>query len=296
MKLILSRKGMDSSCRHGVASPILPDGTLVSLPIPEPRPELGKGRPYSTIRRGGLELGELVAELTRGRLGPDAPAHLDPDLDPEAIPRRPGWLPTFGQDSAAESHLRRHGVAAGDLFLYFGWFRQTEKVQGRLRFEPGAPDLHLLFGWLQVDRRIPLEGEEARPEWAADHPHCRGETYSSCDSLYVARERLEVNGGGLGSVPGGGLGPAYSETLRLTGPGENRRSVWLLPEFFHHDGGPSPLTYHRAQGRWRRSDDWPGRTRLETVGRGQEFVFELPETPAAHDWLARTIRALHPGA
>ena len=33
MKVILSRKGMDSESGR-VASPILPDGTLLSLPIP----------------------------------------------------------------------------------------------------------------------------------------------------------------------------------------------------------------------------------------------------------------------
>ncbi len=34
MKVILSRKGMDSTS-GGIASPILPDGTLLSLPIPD---------------------------------------------------------------------------------------------------------------------------------------------------------------------------------------------------------------------------------------------------------------------
>lgn len=34
MKFILSRKGMDSAA-GGFANPILPDGTLLSLPIPD---------------------------------------------------------------------------------------------------------------------------------------------------------------------------------------------------------------------------------------------------------------------
>lgn len=33
MKIILSRKGFDSS-NGGIPSPILPDGTLLSIPIP----------------------------------------------------------------------------------------------------------------------------------------------------------------------------------------------------------------------------------------------------------------------
>lgn len=36
MKIILSRKGFDSSV-GGVASPLFPDGTLLSLPIPDPQ-------------------------------------------------------------------------------------------------------------------------------------------------------------------------------------------------------------------------------------------------------------------
>ena len=34
MKVVLSRKGFDSSA-GGVASPIMPDGTMLSLPIPD---------------------------------------------------------------------------------------------------------------------------------------------------------------------------------------------------------------------------------------------------------------------
>lgn len=35
MKIILSRKGFDSS-NGGQPNPIMPDGTLLSLPIPDP--------------------------------------------------------------------------------------------------------------------------------------------------------------------------------------------------------------------------------------------------------------------
>jgi hypothetical protein len=47
MKVILSRKGFDSAS-GGMPSPILPDGTLISLPIPCDRP--GSGVPYASIR------------------------------------------------------------------------------------------------------------------------------------------------------------------------------------------------------------------------------------------------------
>lgn len=41
MKVVLSRKGMDSRA-GGIPSPILPDGTLLSLPIPNEK----SGVPY----------------------------------------------------------------------------------------------------------------------------------------------------------------------------------------------------------------------------------------------------------
>ena len=42
MKVVLSRKGMDSRA-GGIPSPILPDGTLLSLPIPNEK----SGVPYN---------------------------------------------------------------------------------------------------------------------------------------------------------------------------------------------------------------------------------------------------------
>ena len=40
---------------------------------------------------------------------------------------REGWQPLFGQDSAAETHLRNQGVGTGDIFLFFGLFRRVEQ-------------------------------------------------------------------------------------------------------------------------------------------------------------------------
>ena len=48
MKVILSRKGFDSA-NGGIPSPILPDGTLLSLPIPS---ELDREIKFSDIYYG----------------------------------------------------------------------------------------------------------------------------------------------------------------------------------------------------------------------------------------------------
>src|SRR5688572_14147554 len=88
MKVILSRKGFDSSA-GGTASPIMSDGTMLSLPIPD------KSSPirYHDITLMGRSLGDLVPAITRGRIKPHFGAHLDPDLIASAHPRQPGWRP-----------------------------------------------------------------------------------------------------------------------------------------------------------------------------------------------------------
>lgn len=141
MKIILSRKGFDSK-NGGIPSPILPDHTLVSLPVPADMADKGSVR-YDDIRAPKVTLGKLVHDL---RKVPLHRAHLDPDLRRSALStRKPGWRAIFGQAGKAQSHLAGEGVDVGDLFLFFGWFRQTEYVEGHYRFVRGAPHLHVLF-------------------------------------------------------------------------------------------------------------------------------------------------------
>ena len=146
MKLIFSRKGFDARA-GGCASPILPDDTLVPLPIPNRESPIR----YEDVRIGGYSLGRIVADLTRAKQKPHFGAHLDPDLDPHAYPGVDGWRPLFGQDNSAQTVLGREQIGQGDLFLFFGWFRRVEEHAGAFRFVKRAPDLHILWGWLQVD-------------------------------------------------------------------------------------------------------------------------------------------------
>ena len=96
MKIILSRKGFDSS-NGGCASLIFPDVRIVSLPIPASRAPTN----FSDIGFNGPSVGQVVRDLSKGKVLPDSPTHLDPDLSTEALPRQDGWLPSFGQTGAA---------------------------------------------------------------------------------------------------------------------------------------------------------------------------------------------------
>ena len=72
MKIILSRKGFD--CTNGEqASPILPDGTLLSLPIPS-----HDSIPFSEIRWKGTSFFGIIRQLNKNTLiNSDSHCHLD---------------------------------------------------------------------------------------------------------------------------------------------------------------------------------------------------------------------------
>lgn len=141
MKVILSRKGFDSTA-GGCPSPIV-DGRPYSLPIP--------ARTRTRVCYGDLpnDVGSILCSVTNDDTWAERHCHLDPDLDAQAMKRRPGWRGALGQVGRAQRHLRNQAVADGDLFLFFGLFRAVRHVNGRWRFE-GASE-HRVFGWLQIE-------------------------------------------------------------------------------------------------------------------------------------------------
>ena len=278
MRLILSRKGFDSSA-GGVPSPIFPDGRMLSLPIPDRYSEIT----YSAISHAGESLGTLVSGLTGGAVPDHHGAHLDPDLTASSLPRLPGWRPLFGQAGPAQSHLRNKGVGPGDLFLFFGLFRCVEKHQGRYRWVPESRPRHVIWGWLQIDNVLPLtEGRPAGCEWAGYHPHLKREIANNC--LYLARDNLQIGKRNIG-LPGAGVFPCFSASQQLTAADAPMVSLWELPGWFHPGKHRTPLSYHGDLSRWRRCGN---RTALRSVGRGQEFVLDCGQYPEAINW-ARTL-------
>ncbi|MFZ4534947.1 hypothetical protein [Propionivibrio sp.] len=282
MKIILSRKGFDSTSGGG-ASPILPDGRMLSLPIPS-NSDL---RRYDEIFLAGIDVGKLVSDLTPLNARYNS-THIDPDLSVSTLPRKPGWRPALGQIASAQGHLRKHGVGLGDLFLFFGWFRNVESLNGTWRYKPGSPDLHVLFGWLQIGEVVSISGTQSiaaivqRNPWLHDHPHIAvpkrfekdGNTvYIATDHFCIGEQRIEQSGGGIFEK---------IDTKRiLTAPG-NSRSRWQLPSWFSPEGRQSALSFHGKSKRWTPEGST---VRLNTVGRGQEFVLDCDHYPESIDWL-----------
>lgn len=234
-------------------------------------------------------LGGLVSKLTQRRIQPRCGAHLDPDLLADSLPRKRDWRPLFGQRGAALGHLQRQGIGLGDLFLFYGWFRQTEWVKGHLRYVANAPDLHVIFGWLQVgDIWDVTKGETAFPAWAGYHPHLQGvfrdENGSGQNAIYVAAQEMDP-WFGLTNLSGGGLFSEFHPSLQLS-EGSRLRSQWLLPSWFLPKEERPPLTYHGSTNRWHVVPDG---VLLRTVGRGQEFVLNVDAYPESKSWLREIL-------
>lgn len=268
MRLIFSRKGFDSTA-GGCPSPII-GGTPVSLPIPTKMPT-----PICYDDLLGHPYAELVTDLTKSRLTGATRCHLDPDIDATCLNRVDGWRGCLGQVSAARSHLVKQGVGPGDLFLFWGLFREAEYRDGCWDFV-GGPE-HRIFGWLQVDEVLALgsnggRAADQRP-WLKEHPHAR-DGWSESNALYVARERLDIPGVREDLAGWGVLRRGY----RLTAP-HAQPSVWKVPAWLNPALRGVGMTYHPQ-------DRWNADGTLRAAARGQEFVANVASDPALTAWLS----------
>ncbi len=244
MRIILSRKGFDSSA-GGYPSPILPDGRMISLPIPDPLSPIR----YGDIRWQKGDLGVLVSHLTHRRISASSGAHLDPDIAGERLPRYRDWRPIFGQAGAAQGHLRKQGIQSGDVFLFFGLFQNIMQVSGKFAWDRHSPRRHMVWGWLQIDEILDLRaGILSKYPWARYHPHAHRPADAN-NTLYSARKVLKLPGGVSSKQRGAGVFSRFSERLALTASDATTPIHWELPRWFHPSNGRCPLTYHADLGR-----------------------------------------------
>jgi hypothetical protein len=272
MKVILSRKGFDETAGKQ-ASPIMPDGTFLSMPIP------GKERDrttYEALSYDGKTYAEIIKELkAKTEIKAGDYCHLDPDIRGSLLKRPKGWRGLFGQsnykNSGAQGILDNAKVKEGDLFLYFGWFRKTEFKASRLSYK--GPDVHAVFGYLQIGKRY--QTEQALPDYAKYHPHAKcftNEFPKNC--IYEAAEKLSFNP----DLPGWGclkLNPKAKVSAILTQEGQTR-SRWD-PAFFKgvKMNFCSPDSFKNGY--------------FQSAHRGQEFVLDVKNNTKAEQWVSTLI-------
>ena len=214
-KVIFSRKGFDSSYGGG-ASPIMPNGDLISIPIPTKVGNGEKGIPYSEISYGDKSYLELMKELEL-KIPEGATCHFDPDLIKDACSRGDNWRGIFGQQGSAQTHLENQNLEKGDIFLFFGSFKRTllkEKIQFERDYER-----HIIFGYLIIGEILKVGDSES--SIFKKHPHFQNrKLYSKQNAVYIAASDEDY-----GTFK-------YRKELVLTREGFSK-SIWELPMIFH---------------------------------------------------------------
>ena len=265
MKVILSRKGMDSTA-GGMASPILPDGTLLSLPIPD---KTGRQK-YSDLSYKEQSYHEIIHQLNPAfDFSENRTCHFDPDIYEHITGRPENWKPAFGQSGVSARHLDKLGVGIGDIFLFYGMFQRAEsQADYGLSYVGGSPIRHIIYGYMEVGEILCEKQDIEQYYW---HPHS-----VNADRPYNRLYLPKIYGTFH-----------YSESLVLTKKGQSNRRLWRLPSFFADNGI---------------SVSWQGTNRpvikdgyaeLNSACRGQEFVVTVATAELERnlcDWVENLIQ------
>ncbi len=273
MKVILSRKGFDSGY-GGYPSIILPNNEMITLPIPSNKEEDYCFGDLKT--KNGESIYEIMKSLNKNiKSGKNIPleketkCHLDPDLCEFSVSREKDWRGAFGQINAAQKVLENNDIKEGDLFLFFGWFNDVEKINNQYKFKKGD-GRHTIFGYLQIDKII-YPCKEEIPKWLQKHPHAsslkRLNNPSNC--IYIAKDKCTFNE----NIKGYGMFE-YNKELDLSKEGMTR-TCWNLPEIFKK----VKIAYHNENS-WKEGY-------FKSACRGQEFVIE--ENEEIESWAINLI-------
>lgn len=210
MKVIFSRKGFDSEA-GGSPSPII--GRLpVSLPTPLPNKK-DSGAKYSDITVGTINLGQLVQDLTGGKVRADDRCYPNPILDKGGV---------LGLSEESQRRLAAHKIGKGDLFLFYGLFRAAELYRGSYRYVKDSAPHYRIFGWLEVGdaRRLRSRRKKSRFDRSEDD----GGTmiYSPTEELALAPDE---------SLPGSGkFRSDHPSGILSVGEG-NIPGLWGMPDW-----------------------------------------------------------------
>lgn len=284
MKIILSRKGLDTGSGKSPSPIIQSEKRMFSIPIPD---DCETYYGYNDLRfSDDLSCCELMEQLNiKAR---NCRAHTDPDIRRylyQADKTDPNWRPMFGQYSYPQGHLNKQRIGDGDIFLFFGLFKDIEKNNnGRYYFVPGTTK-QVIWGYMQVDGK-------PRPvtDNACDyrHPHflCYNEykKYRNCsyeNTVYFGRETLSE----YPLLPGYGAFRFDNRLVLTENPGDKAEvyNVWKLPRHF----AEHRMTYHPADRFSIINDEY---CRVTAKNRGQEFVIDDEK---ATEWALDLIRTVH---
>ena len=265
-------KGFDSSS-GGCPSPIMPDGTLLSLPIPDEYAPAVVQNPEKLLKFNDLVYkGHTYTQLLAGLRQTKTynVCHLDPDLrmDVRSTPVN-GWKAAFGQTESALGVLRNAKVQIGDLFLFFGLFRKAEYYKDTMRFVRGAKKIQIIYGYLEIGEILDKPEQIEKFYW---HPHATKGLYEEeKNAIFLPGKHLSL----CPSLPGYGV-LDYREDRILTMQGENT-ATWKPHSFYM----PNSINDDR------KNSAKKGSKGLYYAGQWQELV--LKPNDDANDWALKMI-------
>jgi hypothetical protein len=300
-KVVLSRKGFDSTAGGGY-SPFDPEtGRYIVLPIPVDKKELEICNPlkYEDIHLQGNHLDGYpetnLKSLIMRAMGKKATikgkeseyAHFDPWLGqcPWLAGDSNHPIGAFGQVGGAQTHLDNQGVVKeGSLFLFFSRFtpiknRENIILHDIISREHLDKGLYFIYGWLKVKKVIQqykdIIDDKSLQSLKSLHPHATEKYFENYpnNTLYIADEFLFNDGSNL---PGCGYFPRLNKDLCLSASDSDQKqkkwisSRWKLPPFFDKT---RPSYLHK--GEWSKNED--GSCLVKTPKRWQEAVFDESE-------------------
>ncbi len=135
MKVILSKKGLDSGCSNW---PIFLKNNTKEMPF-IPIPEMNGMHTYGVLNVASCEKLYFHKSHNAILVDENVTCHLDPQLE-DYFGYGRNFRATFGQSGRAQSHLNNCGVGVGDLFLFYGWYYN----------ENTKKDENIIFGYMKI--------------------------------------------------------------------------------------------------------------------------------------------------
>ena len=259
--LVISRKGFDSTA-GGRASPIFETGEIFSVPIPQKK--LSPFR-YKDLRCNDLAGQEILNLIGAKSISDKDFCHVDPLFSEK--------IGIFGQAGGAQGELDNCGIKRGDLFLFFGWFKNYQRR---------GPDLHHLFGWLQVEKIIKGNDEILNflSKDGLSHPHgTKDITQYKNNTIYIASRNLTFSDS-VRDLKGHGRFKKTAKELILTEKGKTR-SKWSFPQEFFSD----TKNLFRNRLKWKDEEN----CLVDCIGIGQEFILNANDNPSVVNWASHLI-------
>jgi len=192
--------------------------------------------------------------------------HLDPDLNYWTHSKRhKQWKAAFGQAGPQEARLQQGKVCVGDIFLFYGWFKQIRIKSGRYEYIKNSRNLHVIYGYMVVDEVFDLSNPKLEvPAHLDDHPHMVNRyTYGKKNRIYCGTDAGIFQ---------------YHKDLVLTRDGESR-SRWELPSFFVNEAFGGKVERRRLPN---------GNVALDFIGRNSQELLITSSKPVL-EWADKLI-------